>query len=191
MNDVTRTSKEKLPDWLRRWYALKGEPRFREAADEIERLQRERDAYRALAGIGFSGTDEADELAKIDPPWERDAEAMRRRQARGLATMKAVADAVRTGNEPGACVHPWERIGFSSDGHPFCGACCKNLVKDPPWRSEPPAHALVCVGQLIQLDDGLGTVFADWNEERFKLEPGAKLYAQRTSETKCEGRSDG
>jgi hypothetical protein len=40
MNDVTRTSKEKLPDWLRRWYALKGEPRFREAADEIERLQK-------------------------------------------------------------------------------------------------------------------------------------------------------
>lgn len=34
-------SKEKLPDWLRRWYALKGELRFREAADEIERLQRE------------------------------------------------------------------------------------------------------------------------------------------------------
>jgi hypothetical protein len=32
-------SKEKLPDWLRRWYALKGELRFREAADEIERLQ--------------------------------------------------------------------------------------------------------------------------------------------------------
>ena len=31
-------SKEKLPDWLRRWYALKGELRFREAADEIERL---------------------------------------------------------------------------------------------------------------------------------------------------------
>jgi hypothetical protein len=34
----SRTSKEKLPDWLRRWYALKGELRFREAADEIERL---------------------------------------------------------------------------------------------------------------------------------------------------------
>lgn len=34
-------SKEKLPDWLRRWYALKGELRFREAADELERLQRE------------------------------------------------------------------------------------------------------------------------------------------------------
>jgi hypothetical protein len=32
-------SKEKLPDWLRRWYALKGELRFREAADEIERQQ--------------------------------------------------------------------------------------------------------------------------------------------------------
>jgi hypothetical protein len=40
VSDVTRTSKEKLPDWLRRWYALKGELRFREAADEIERLQR-------------------------------------------------------------------------------------------------------------------------------------------------------
>lgn len=32
------SSKENLPDWLRRWYCLKGEPRFREAADEIERL---------------------------------------------------------------------------------------------------------------------------------------------------------
>jgi len=41
MNDITRTSKEKLPDWLRRWYCLKGEPRFREAADEIERLEAE------------------------------------------------------------------------------------------------------------------------------------------------------
>lgn len=38
------SSKEKLPDWLRRWYCLKGEPRFREAADEIERLQGELDA---------------------------------------------------------------------------------------------------------------------------------------------------
>ncbi len=34
-------SKEKLPDWLRRWYCLKGEPRFREAADEIERLEQD------------------------------------------------------------------------------------------------------------------------------------------------------
>lgn len=50
--------------------------------------------------------------------------------------------------------------------------------------TQPPSDALVCVGQLIQLDDGLGTVFSDWNEERFKLEPGTKLYAQRTSETK-------
>lgn len=36
-----RPSKEKLPDWLRRWYALKGELRFREAADEIERLSQD------------------------------------------------------------------------------------------------------------------------------------------------------
>lgn len=68
---------------------------------ENTHYKRERDAYRALAGIGFSGTDEADELAKIEPAWERDAEAMRRRQERGLATMKAVADAVRAAQPPG------------------------------------------------------------------------------------------
>lgn len=41
MSDTQAPSKEKLSDWLRRWYALKGELRFREAADEIERLEAE------------------------------------------------------------------------------------------------------------------------------------------------------
>ena len=48
---------------------------------EIERLREERTAYRALAGIGFSGTDEADELAAL-PPLARDQEAFRRKQER-------------------------------------------------------------------------------------------------------------
>lgn len=108
-------------------FAFPDEDRMREstdwqAAEEIQRLRedlrrtesahavvmaenrhykRERDAYRSLAGIGLNGTDEADELAKIDPPWERDAEAMRRRQARNLASMKAIADAVRAAQPPG------------------------------------------------------------------------------------------
>jgi hypothetical protein len=54
-------------------------------------------------------------------------------------------------DEPGACVHPWERIGFSSDGHPFCGACCKNLVKDPPWRSEPPPEGQFSIGESVRV----------------------------------------
>lgn len=56
-------SKEKLPDWLRRWYALKGEPRFREAADEIERLQLEKD--QALYAL-----DQATKSAAHEPPAE-------------------------------------------------------------------------------------------------------------------------
>lgn len=44
--------------------------------------------------------------------------------------------------------------------------------------AQPPVPELVCIGQLIQLDDGVGTVFADWNEERFKLPPGTQLYAR-------------
>ena len=48
---------------------------------EVERLTKERAAYRSLAGIGFSGTDEADELAAL-PPLVRDQEAFRRKQGR-------------------------------------------------------------------------------------------------------------
>jgi hypothetical protein len=43
----TLPSNEKVADFLRRWYCLKGEPRFREAADEIERLERELEDARA------------------------------------------------------------------------------------------------------------------------------------------------
>lgn len=50
MSDSPLPSKEKLADWLRRWYALKGELRFRDAADEIERLQRELEQMTSLAG---------------------------------------------------------------------------------------------------------------------------------------------
>lgn len=78
MNNITRTSKEKLPDWLRRWYCLKGEPRFREAADEIERLQRELAKFqKANAELALSLTNEppagADELLEAyDAAWIED-----------------------------------------------------------------------------------------------------------------------
>lgn len=73
--------------------------------DEIERLQRERDAYRTLAGIGLTGTDEADELVRM-PPLDRDREAFSRVQQRGLASMKAAADAARAGHEPLTALPP-------------------------------------------------------------------------------------
>lgn len=36
------------------------------------------------------------------------------------------------------CAHPWERVGISGDGHPFCSQCRTNLVKDPPWPAANP-----------------------------------------------------
>jgi hypothetical protein len=64
-------SKEKLPDWLRRWYALKGEPRFREAADEIERLQRELDRMTSLAGNVLPQLHDAVARAENEPGLHR------------------------------------------------------------------------------------------------------------------------
>jgi len=57
--------------------------------DEIDKLKSEREAYRSLAGIGFNGTDQADELAKITPSWERDAKAYKILQQRNLNLIKA------------------------------------------------------------------------------------------------------
>ena len=62
---------------------------------EMQRMNDELQAYRSLAGIGLRGTDEADELAKITPSWERDKEAYRRVQKRDLEMMSAVATTVR------------------------------------------------------------------------------------------------
>jgi hypothetical protein len=36
-----------------------------------------------------------------------------------------------------ACNHPWDKVGVSGDGKPFCAQCCTNLVKDPPWVTAP------------------------------------------------------
>jgi hypothetical protein len=49
---------------------------------------------------------------------------------------RAGASWERAAHEP--CVHPWENIGVSQDGHPFCAACVTNLVEDPPWSTPPP-----------------------------------------------------
>lgn len=66
MSDSNLTSKEKLPDWLRRWYCLKGEPRFREAADEIERLQRELVKFqKANAELALSHTHEPPDVPAV------------------------------------------------------------------------------------------------------------------------------
>lgn len=68
--------------------------RVRAAADEIERLQQRVTAYREVAGCTLNGTDEADELSKL-PTLDRERETYRRVQQRGLASMKAAADAAR------------------------------------------------------------------------------------------------
>ncbi len=39
---------------------------------------------------------------------------------------------------------------------------------------------LICIGELVVLQDEIETVFAEWNEERYKLPAGTKLYARRT-----------
>lgn len=68
MNSSTHVpSKEKLPDWLRRWYALKGELRFREAADEIERLQRQVDALSVHAAKWVTRALELQQRAAPEP----------------------------------------------------------------------------------------------------------------------------
>lgn len=36
---------------------------------------------------------------------------------------------------------------------------------------------LVEVGELVEIPDGFGTIFAEWNETRYKLPPGTKLFA--------------
>lgn len=59
---------------------------------------------------------------------------------------------------------------------------CDEWLKRPIQAKQPEqSPGLVCVGRLIQLDDGLGTVLVDWNEERLKLQPGTELYARTTA----------
>jgi hypothetical protein len=80
-------SKEKLPDWLRRWYCLKGEPRFREAADEIERLQRELASFqKANAELALSHTHEPDPV----PPKEPTPEWVLKARAEGRAEFLSI-----------------------------------------------------------------------------------------------------
>lgn len=53
------------------------------------------------------------------------------------------AAALALGGAAPACIHPWDRVGISGEGKPFCAQCCTNLVKDPPWVTAPePGEAL-------------------------------------------------
>lgn len=56
------------------------------------------------------------------------------------------------------------------------------------------ADKFVEIGQLIALEDGLGTIFCDWNELRYKLPAGTKVYAclppqpdRNTNSEQCGG----
>ena len=86
LQDLYAWSDRLTDDWLGlgerlRGYADAWKADVDELRAEVERLTKERAAYRSLAGIGFSGTDEADELAAL-PPLVRDQEAFRRKQGR-------------------------------------------------------------------------------------------------------------
>jgi len=101
----------------------------------------------------------------------------------------------RHAHEP--CVHPWESIGISQDGHPFCAACVKNLVKDPPWSSPPPGanddpNEGPIVNGFVQVEGGvLPPYYPTWrcsqcsaSEEVVKIS-GCPERCGRTAPTKA------
>jgi hypothetical protein len=118
-------SKEKLPDWLRRWYALKGELRFREAADEIERLQR--DLYEAEKLIAVQQERIAHEPADEALSLMR-AVCQEANEYGGIAeeTVQAIELYLQRAAQPPSdapCPHPIESRATSSDGRPWCAEC--------------------------------------------------------------------
>jgi hypothetical protein len=62
-----------------------------------------------------------------------------------------------------------------------CGSCgnTRKLPDEPPSAWQP-----IEIGELIELADGAGTLFINWNERRYNLQVGSKVYANRTALTK-------